>query len=150
MRLENPIEPLGEDPTKDKTETSCWEPTQQISLLSVDRAVDRQRSDFRPLGKRSTGRSTVDPKQRVKTLCRSIVPVDRKKKRALLLLPVDWSVDRSALVHFGARQSIARSTDRAVQLCQRSTGRSTGWGPKIGFCKSFWSQNFFNKISFNM
>ena len=59
-RLENPIDLLGEDPTKDKTETSRWEPTQQISLLSVDRAVNCQLSDFRrPLGKRSTGQSTV-------------------------------------------------------------------------------------------
>jgi len=57
MRVENSIDPLAQDPTKDKTETSRWEPTQQIFLLSVDRAVDRQ-----PLGKRSTGRSTVDPK----------------------------------------------------------------------------------------
>ena len=30
---------------------SRWGPTQQETLLSVNRPVDRQRSDFRPLGK---------------------------------------------------------------------------------------------------
>ena len=55
MRLENPIDPLGEDPTKDKIETSRWEPTQQkksvvgrpggrpptVGFSTVGKAVDR-------------------------------------------------------------------------------------------------------------
>ena len=61
-RLENIIDPLGQDLTKDKTESSRWEPSQQKFLLPVD----RQRSDFRPLEKWSTERSTEVPKQRVK------------------------------------------------------------------------------------
>ena len=71
IRLENSIDPLGEDSTKDKTKTSRWEPTQQEILLSVDRAVDCQRSDFRPLGKAVDRAVDHVPKQRVKTLCRS-------------------------------------------------------------------------------
>ena len=36
--LEKPIDPLGEVPTKNKTEYSRWQPVQQTFLLSVDRA----------------------------------------------------------------------------------------------------------------
>ena len=80
-RLENKIDPLGQDPTKDKTESSRWEPTQQNFLLPVD----RQWSDFRPLGKavdRTVDRSSQTES---KTLCRSTRPVDRNKQRALAL-----------------------------------------------------------------
>ena len=100
-RLENTIDPLGQDPTKDKTESSRWEPSQQKILLPVDRPVDRQRSDFPPLEKRSTGRSTVVPKHRVKlsvgrpgrsigtnrehcSCSRSIGPVDRRARLHLV------------------------------------------------------------------
>ena len=84
IRVENTIYPLGQGPTKDKIETSRWEPTEQEILLSVDRALDRQRSDFRPLGE-AADRSHTESE----TLCRSTGPVDRTKQRALLLQLVD-------------------------------------------------------------
>jgi len=92
-RLENTIEPLGQDPEKDKFETSRWEPTQQKTLLPVDRAINRQRSDFRPLGKgvdRPVDRDSQPESE-------NSMSVDRTQQRAMLLQTVGRPVDRSAI-----------------------------------------------------
>jgi len=34
-KLKKPIDPLGEVPTKNKTEYSCWQPVSRLYLLSV-------------------------------------------------------------------------------------------------------------------
>ena len=62
--------------------------------LSVDRPVDRQRSKIRPLGLRSTGRSTEPLEQRADSL-----PVDRpgRPARSTGAFPESralWTVDR--------------------------------------------------------
>ena len=125
-RLENTIEPFGQDPEKDKFETSRWEPTQQRTLLPVDRAVDHQRSDLWPLGKvvdRTVDRGSQPESENSLLIDRA---VDRTQQRAMLLQTVDRAVDRSARLHFGACQT----TDRAIFPCLRSTTLSTGNGPK--------------------
>ena len=125
-RLENIIDPLGQDPTKDKTESSHWEPSQQKILLPVD----RPRSNYRSLGKAVDRRGSQSESE---TLCRSTGPVDQTKQKALLLQPVDRDSWPKCTFALGACRSTARSTDIAVLLCQRSTARSTGWGPKQVF-----------------
>ena len=68
---------MGEDPTKDKTETSRWEPTQQNCLLSVDRAVDRH-APLCMCAHRSTDRSTGS-KSSALCFSQSTGPVDRQR-----------------------------------------------------------------------
>jgi len=106
IRLENSIDLLGEDPTKDKTETSRWEPTQQISLLSVDRAVDRQRSDFRPLGKRSTGRRPARSTEKNREHC-----------------SCSRSTGRSTEVHSCTLVHVGRPTEQFSSASGRPAGR---------------------------
>ena len=112
IRLEKLIDSLGEAPTKNKTEYSRWQPVQQSYLLPVD----RQWSDFRPLGKRSTGRSTVYPKQRVKTLCRSIV---KNREHCSCFR----STGRSTEVHSCTLVHVSRPADRPTEQFSSASGR---------------------------
>ena len=89
---ENPKEPLGIDPEKDKQKNSRWEKLQKEILLSVDRPVDPQRSNFRPLGIAVDWSVDRFSQPESKALCRSTETIDRAQPRARLL----QSVDRSA------------------------------------------------------
>jgi len=97
----NTIELLGQDSEKDKLEISRCEPTQQKILLPVD----RQRSNFRTLGKevdRTVDRSSQPESENSLSVDRA---VDRTQQRAMLLQTVDCPVDRSAQLHFCACRS---------------------------------------------
>ena len=140
IRLENSIDPLGQDPTKNKNESGRWEPSQQNFLLPIDRPVDRQRSDFRPLGK--TIDRTVDRGSQTEseTLCRS-TKTNREhcscfrstgRSAALWCLSVDRLVDRQSSF---ALPAVDSPVDRLRA--------------KTGFWVSLQNQSFFNKFSFD-
>ena len=64
--LQRSKESLGGNPTKNKSEkNSCWKLSEKSDCCRSTGPVDRQRSDFRPLGSRSTGTVDRSPKQRV-------------------------------------------------------------------------------------
>ena len=137
MRLENSIDPLGKDPTKDKTETSRWEPSQQNFLLSVDRPVDRQRLDFRPLGKAVD--RTVDrrPQTESKTLCQS-TGINREHCSCFR------STNRSTEVHGCTLVHVSRPPGRPIeQFCSAS-------GRLVEGQKQIFEYLFEVKISFDM
>ena len=97
-----------------------------LTDLSVDRPVDRQRSEIRLLGHRSTGRSTEARIQRASLSVRSTGRSTGAFPESRALWTVD-QVGRSALlpehgVHVCARRSTARSTDFRVRSTVRSTG----------------------------
>ena len=114
-RVENTIEPLGQDPEKDKFETSRWEPTQQKILLLVDWAVDRQRSNFRPLGKAVDRPVDRRSQAESETLCwstrRSTGP-NREQCSCRRSTARSTEVHACTLVHIGRPPS--RPTDRAI------------------------------------
>ena len=96
---------------------SCWGPTQQETLLSVD----RQRSDFRPLGK--VVDRTVDRKLGLD------LSVDRPRPgpftESRSSLAVDLAVDQPLAVHvcayrstFWLSQSVGRPPANLVSKCK--------------------------------
>jgi len=134
--LNNPKYSLGEALTKDKQKYSHWNLSADSGWCRSTGPVDRQRSDFRPLGKRSTGRSIEVPNREWPL---SVGQPDRStgtNRELCSFCRSTGTVDRCAqctLVHVGRPP---RSTDRAVLLCQRSTVRSTGQG-QITVLKNF-------------
>ena len=140
---------LGEAPIKDNPKNSRWNLSADSDCCRSTGPVDRQRLDFRPLGKLSTGPVDRSPKQRVTTRCRSTGPVDRNKQRALLYLPVDWDGRPMCTMHIGACRLTARSTDRAVLLCQRSNVPVDRTRPKNRILKGVLKSKFFGKFSLN-
>ena len=134
---------MGEIPTKIKSENSRWYLSADSDCCRSTGPVDRQRLNFRPLGKRSTGPVDRSPKQRVSSLCRST----EKKQRALLLLSVDRSVDRSAHMHNGAcwsTDSVDRQSNSTLPAVDRTVDRTR---PKVKFLKGLFEDNNFDKNS---
>ena len=136
--LQRSRESLGGNPTQNKSEkNSCWKLSEKSDCCRSTGSVDRQRSDFRPLGRRSTGTVDRSPKQRVTLSVGRSVRSTEEKQRAL---HCSRSTGRSTDVHTCTVVHVgrpSRSTDRAIQLCQRSTVMSTGLGPKSIFPKAF-------------
>ena len=122
-RLENPIDPLGEAPTKNKTEYSRWRPVQQSCLLPVDRAGRPPTVGFLTVGKavdRMVDRSSQTESY---TLCRSTGPVDRNKQRALLFLPVDRAgqpMCTAAHLCMSVDRSVDRQSSSALPAVNRA------------------------------
>ena len=85
-RLKRPRNSLGEIPTQIKSKSGCWKLSENSDCCRSTGPVDRQRSDFRPLGRRSIGPVDRSPKQRVSSLCRSIGLVDRGKTESTALV----------------------------------------------------------------
>ena len=129
---ENPKEPLGKDLEKDKLKYSRWKKIRRKS--SVGWSAGRlPMVKFLTVGdsSRSVGRPFFPTREQ------SSLSVDRGSRldptRAKLLQLVDRTVDQSAHNALGACRSIARSTDREILFCLRSTGRWTDLGPKAWF-----------------
>ena len=117
---------VGRNPNKRQTKYSRWNLSADFGCCRSTGPVDRQRSEFWPLGKRSIGRSTEVPNRDWPL---SVGRPDRSTgtNRELCSICRSTGCTQCTLVHVGRPP---RSTDRAVLLCQRSTVRLTGLGQK--------------------
>ena len=127
--------PLETAPKWPNLQGSRNQPLEARIGLSVDRPVDRQRSFFRPLGQRSTGRSTVARIQRAQLSARSTGAFP--ESRAI------WTVDRvgrPALLPEQACTSVhvGRPPGRPTSDIGRPVGRPAEawkqifWDSKVG------------------
>ena len=97
---------VGEKPKKIESEKySCWESVRKSDCCRSTGSVDRQRSDFQPLGRRSTETVGRSPKQRVSLSVGRPVRSTEEKQRASYCSRSTVSVDRCAHMHSGECRS---------------------------------------------
>ena len=123
-RLKRPRDSLGEIPTKIKSEKiSCWNLSADSDCCRSTGPVDRQRSEIRPLGKRSTGWSTVKPKQRViLSVGRPLRSTGKNKEHC----SCSRSTGRSTDVHTCTVVHVGRPPGRPTEQFCSASGRPCG------------------------
>ena len=134
--LKRPRDSLGEIPTKIKSENSRYSLVSRVFCFRSTGPVDRQRSDFRPLGKRSTGRSTVKPNRELYSL--SVDRDGRSGKTESTALALGRLVGRPMCTHAQWCMSVDRPVDRhsssALPAVDRTVDRTR---PKVRFSNFF-------------
>ena len=145
--VENSKESLGKDPEKDKLEYSCWEKNQKEILLSVDRPVDQQWSNFWPLGIAVDRSVNHFPNQRAKLSVgrqgRSLRP-NREQSSCSRSTARSIEVHIMHLVHVNDR-SVDQQSNSALFTVDRLVDRLKA---KSKFWRSFWNQSFSTKMNF--
>ena len=123
IRLEKPIDPLGEAPTKNKTEYSCWQPVQQSCLLPVDWAGQRPTVGFLTVGKAVDRTVTEVPKQSVNSL--SVDRAGRPEQTETTTLS-SGRPGRSTDVHTCTLVHVGRPPGRPTEQFCSTSGRPCG------------------------
>ena len=130
---------IGEKPnTKLVRKNSCWKLSEISDCCRSTGPVDRQRSDFRPLGNRST---------EVQTESKFSLSVDRsgRPRKNREHCSCSRSTGRSTDVHTCTKVHVGRPPGRPTEQFSSASGRPD-LGQKLIFQRAFWRWKFLIKI----